>query len=64
METVQGYLGPLRRHRIVNCGRVLRVEKSAMNDRHLLIPVDLFHGTHPNKDSVPRELLQFGYRPA
>jgi len=42
METVQGYLGPLRRHRIVNCGRVLRVEKSAMNDRHLLIPVDLY----------------------
>ena len=30
----------------------------------VLIPVDLFHGTHPNKDSVPRELLQFGYRPA
>ena len=42
METVPGYLGPLHRHRIVNCGRVLRVEKSEMSDRHLLIPVDLY----------------------
>ena len=24
----------------------------------------LFHGTHPNTDSSPRELIQFGYRPA
>ncbi len=24
----------------------------------------LFHGSHPNKDTEPRELLQLGYRPA
>jgi hypothetical protein len=24
----------------------------------------LLHGSHPNKDPQPRELLQFGYRPA
>ena len=30
----------------------------------VLIPSLLFHGSHPNLDSRPRELLQFGYRPA
>ncbi len=30
----------------------------------LVIPKDVFHGTHPNRDTVPRELIQFGYRPA
>ncbi len=30
----------------------------------VLIPSTLFHATHPNKDSQPRELLQLGYRPA
>jgi hypothetical protein len=30
----------------------------------VLIPSLLFHGSHPNMDSVPRELMQFGYRPA
>lgn len=30
----------------------------------VLIPVEVFHGTHPNTDSTPRELIQFGYRPA
>ena len=30
----------------------------------LIIPKDLFHGTHPNRDSQARELIQFGYRPA
>ena len=30
----------------------------------LVIPVDVFHGTHPNRDRLPRELIQFGYRPA
>ncbi len=30
----------------------------------IVIPKDLFHGTHPNKDREPRELIQFGYRPA
>lgn len=30
----------------------------------VLIPSLLLHGSHPNKDSQPRELLQFGYRPA
>jgi hypothetical protein len=30
----------------------------------VLIPSLLFHGSHPNLDSRPRELLQMGYRPA
>ncbi|MFP6677943.1 MAG: phytanoyl-CoA dioxygenase family protein [Pirellulaceae bacterium] len=30
----------------------------------VLIPAMLFHGTHPNVDPVPRELIQYGYRPA
>ena len=30
----------------------------------VLIPSLLFHGSHPNLDSQPRELLQMGYRPA
>ena len=30
----------------------------------LVIPAMLFHGTHPNVDASPRELIQFGYRPA
>jgi ectoine hydroxylase-related dioxygenase (phytanoyl-CoA dioxygenase family) len=30
----------------------------------VLIPSLLLHGSHPNKDSQPRELLQLGYRPA
>jgi ectoine hydroxylase-related dioxygenase (phytanoyl-CoA dioxygenase family) len=30
----------------------------------VLIPSLLLHGSHPNKDTQPRELLQFGYRPA
>ncbi len=30
----------------------------------LIIPKDVFHGTHPNRDVLPRELIQFGYRPA
>ncbi|MCA9175064.1 MAG: phytanoyl-CoA dioxygenase family protein [Planctomycetales bacterium] len=30
----------------------------------VLIPSLLFHGSHPNHDDQPRELLQFGYRPA
>lgn len=30
----------------------------------VLIPSLLLHGSHPNLDSEPRELLQFGYRPA
>ena len=30
----------------------------------IVIPKDLFHGTHPNRDPQPRELVQFGYRPA
>lgn len=30
----------------------------------VLIPVNIFHGTHPNRDVVPREMIQFGYRPA
>ncbi|MFQ5731660.1 MAG: phytanoyl-CoA dioxygenase family protein [Planctomycetaceae bacterium] len=30
----------------------------------VLVPSLLLHGSHPNKDSQPRELLQFGYRPA
>ena len=29
----------------------------------LVFPKDLFHGTHPNTDSVPRSMVQFGYRP-
>jgi hypothetical protein len=30
----------------------------------VLIPSMLLHGSHPNRDSQPRELLQLGYRPA
>jgi hypothetical protein len=30
----------------------------------VLVPSLLHHGSHANKDSQPRELLQFGYRPA
>lgn len=30
----------------------------------VLIPSLLLHGSHPNKDTQPRELLQLGYRPA
>jgi hypothetical protein len=30
----------------------------------VMIPALLFHGTHPNRDLAPRELIQFGYRPA
>jgi hypothetical protein len=30
----------------------------------VIIPSLLFHGSHPNRDSRPRELLHFGYRPA
>lgn len=30
----------------------------------VLIPSMLFHGSHPNLDTQPRELLQLGYRPA
>jgi ectoine hydroxylase-related dioxygenase (phytanoyl-CoA dioxygenase family) len=30
----------------------------------VLIPSLLLHGSHPNKDSQPRGLLQLGYRPA
>ena len=30
----------------------------------VLIPINLFHATHPNTDGSPRELIQFGYRPA
>ncbi|HIK93736.1 MAG TPA: hypothetical protein EYG03_17445 [Planctomycetes bacterium] len=30
----------------------------------VLIPSLLFHGSHPNLETRPRELLQFGYRPA
>jgi ectoine hydroxylase-related dioxygenase (phytanoyl-CoA dioxygenase family) len=30
----------------------------------VLLPSMLLHGSHPNKDSQPRELLQLGYRPA
>ena len=30
----------------------------------ILIPINMFHATHPNTDSEPRELIQFGYRPA
>lgn len=30
----------------------------------VLIPSLLFHGSHPNLDSSPRELIQLGYRPA
>lgn len=29
----------------------------------VLVPAMLFHGSHPNRDSQPRELLQLGYRP-
>ena len=30
----------------------------------IVIPAMCFHGTHPNKDTQPRELIQFGYRAA
>jgi ectoine hydroxylase-related dioxygenase (phytanoyl-CoA dioxygenase family) len=30
----------------------------------VLVPSMLLHGSHPNRDTQPRELLQFGYRPA
>lgn len=30
----------------------------------VLVPALLFHGTHPNTDPQPRELIQLGYRPA
>ena len=30
----------------------------------VLVPSLLLHGSHPNQDPRPRELLQFGYRPA
>lgn len=30
----------------------------------VLLPSMLFHGSHPNLDTQPRELLQLGYRPA
>lgn len=30
----------------------------------VLVPSMLLHGSHPNRDSQPRELLQLGYRPA
>ena len=29
----------------------------------VMIPSLLLHGSHPNKDTQPRELIQFGYRP-
>ena len=29
----------------------------------VVIPVDLFHGTHPNRHASPRSLIQLGYRP-
>lgn len=29
----------------------------------VVIPVDLFHGTHPNRHPSPRSLIQLGYRP-
>ena len=30
----------------------------------VLVPSLTLHGSHPNRDPHPRELLQFGYRPA
>lgn len=30
----------------------------------VLVPSMLLHGSHPNRSSLPRELLQLGYRPA
>ena len=30
----------------------------------VVVPSMLLHGSHPNKDSQPRELIQLGYRPA
>ena len=30
----------------------------------VIIPSTLFHATHPNTNGSPRELIQFGYRPA
>ena len=29
----------------------------------VVIPVSLFHGTHPNRHPSPRSLIQLGYRP-
>ncbi len=29
----------------------------------VVVPSMLLHGSHPNKDTQPRELVQFGYRP-
>ena len=30
----------------------------------VVVPAMLLHGSHPNKDSQPRELVQLGYRPS
>ena len=30
----------------------------------VVVPSTLLHGSHPNKDTQPRELVQLGYRPA
>lgn len=30
----------------------------------VVVPSLLFHGSHPNRSPLPRELVQFGYRPA
>ena len=30
----------------------------------MLIPVNVFHGTHPNRTRSPRTLVQLGYRPS
>ena len=30
----------------------------------VIVPAMLLHGSHPNKHSLPRELVQLGYRPA
>jgi hypothetical protein len=30
----------------------------------VVVPSMLLHGSHPNRDDVPRELVQLGYRPA
>lgn len=30
----------------------------------VVVPSLLFHGSHPNRDTQPRELVQLGYRPA
>lgn len=29
----------------------------------VIIPASVFHGSHPNKDTRSRELIQYGYRP-